>query len=384
MSNEIQKYFDHETGDELQLTFQNHTMIKNDVLVEMSGVPLLINKENGKVYLPELTKKMVNYFIGEAKKINNSHIHLSPKNIEKEKFSYAKKFDFNYSTIDYEYIPGLVRPWDEGFLTPVFFNIAVLNKYSQHPEYTLELFSETYGTIRNKDNWYIPFGINKNKKVIAWLGDISKLPENEIYYLRSENIGSDHDIHSEFYNAQIEVVASEPSIQSSTFHKRKALNEIVFEKQGFPLYVLEGEISETLEHLDRPVFWEEKHVSPVIEALNRVFVESINVKEIKKYLSVSNSSLDLKSKRGLKLFQTWLEEFIDKDAAYKIMCPFFVLYDFRVRSSHLQSTEKNKESLLSIIERLELSNNAGFEEIYDMLIFSLHKSYAQIIEQILR
>lgn len=36
-----------------------------------------------------------------------------------------------------------------------------------------------------------------------WLGDIARLPDAEQYYLRSENIDSDHSIGSEFYDGQI-------------------------------------------------------------------------------------------------------------------------------------------------------------------------------------
>lgn len=44
-----------------------------------------------------------------------------------------------------------------------------------------------------------------------WLGDIAKLDINEQHYLCSENINSDHDIASEFYEGQIEVQWAEPS-----------------------------------------------------------------------------------------------------------------------------------------------------------------------------
>lgn len=35
-----------------------------------------------------------------------------------------------------------------------------------HPEYTLSIFSETYGVLGYKDEFEIPFGINTNKKVV--------------------------------------------------------------------------------------------------------------------------------------------------------------------------------------------------------------------------
>jgi hypothetical protein len=91
----------------------------------------------------------------------------------------ALKFNLN----DTKTIPGLIRPWETGtpFLTPVFFNIYVLVKYFYDPRYTCEFCSETYGTINcpeapnSKFASDFRFGINPNKKVIAWLGDIISL-----------------------------------------------------------------------------------------------------------------------------------------------------------------------------------------------------------------
>jgi len=252
--NFVQRYFDEESGVPLHLCFDAHELDVEGIIVKLEGVPLLKNPVTGEFHYPDKTKRLILYFVSEATKKGYPKIYLTPKTDKIIRYSYAEKYNFIYSHIDYEYIPGLVRPWDEGFLTPVFFNIAVLNKYSQHPEYKLELFSETYGTIWKEDEWYISFGINRNKRVIMWLGDIDKLPENEKYYLRSENVESDHEIHSEFYDAQIEVQFSNPSVQSTVFHKRKKLNDIVEKKYRFDLYILEGEVSEILGNLDRPVF----------------------------------------------------------------------------------------------------------------------------------
>ena len=71
--------------------------------------------------------------------------------------------------------------------------------------------SDSYGTIQLPDGSYFPFGVNRRGEIIAWLGDIDLLPIDEQHYLRSENIESTHDIASEFYDSQINVVFSAPS-----------------------------------------------------------------------------------------------------------------------------------------------------------------------------
>lgn len=378
--NEAQRYFDEKTGEKLSLWFGEYEISVNDISVSMHGVPLLQNRSTGEIHFPDKTKLMIEYFVSEAIKNDKTGIWLSPKNLDKKRFSFAEKYDFKYSQIDYEYIPGLVRPWDDGFLTPVYFNISVLNKYSQNPDYKLDLFSETYGNISYKDEWIVSFGVNKSNKVILWLGDIDKLHDSEKYYLRSENVDSDHDIQSEFYDAQIDVKFSDPSKQSSAFHKRKELNEKVLANLSFDLYMLEGEVSEVISNLHRPVFWEDKHVSPVIESFNRVFVESINIKAIKADIKQANINADTKNKGSLKIFQLWLEERLDCDNASDLMSPFYVLYDFRIMTCHLQPSKKRKETLKSINVRLGIDeNNTDYESIYDGIICKLSSSYASIL-----
>jgi len=380
--NEVQRYFDESTGEKLSLWFGRYDFVVDGIAVSVHGVPLLLNEKTEEIHFPNKTKHMIAYFVDEAKKNNKPGIELSPKNLENKRFTFAEKFEFEYSQVDYEYIPGLVRPWDEGFLTPVFFNISVLNKYSQHPSYKLDLFSETYGSISKENEWNISFGVNKNNKVIFWLGDLDTLPDSEKYYLRSENIPSDHDIQSEFYDAQIDVQFSEPSKQSATFHLRKELNDFVRNSLSFDLYMLEGEISEVISNLHRPVFWEDKHVGPVIESFNRIFVESINNKALKTDIKLIDATAEIKNKGSLKLFQLWLEVRLSCNNANELMCPFYVLYDFRIITCHLQSLDKKIETLKSINSRLEIDeNNEDYELIYDAIIKKLSISFVKMLEE---
>lgn len=352
--NQVQRYFDDESHQPLHLCFDNHTIEVEGIQVFLEGIPVLKNEINGKLFYPDRTKYMIKYFVENSIKKNEKHINISRSDRYNARYSFAEKFNFLYSDVDYEYIPGLTRPWEKGYLTPVFFNMAVLNKYIQHPEYHLDLFAQTYGDIWFDNKWYISFGINRNKKVIMWLGDIAKLPESEIYYLRSENCESDHDIHSEFYNAQIETEFADLSPLHSLISQRKALNEKIFKTYGWYLFKLEGEISKIIENLHRPVFWEDKHVGPAIETLNMIFVESLNIADIKNDLRNINTKLDTKSLGSLKTFEHWIRERLKVKNSSEHLSPFFVLYDFRILTCHLMPDEKRKITLESINSRLSL------------------------------
>ena len=379
----VQGYFDEATGEPLQLSFDDHTLEIDGLEIPLEGVPSLKSEQTGQRHYPSKTKSIIAFYLDQAKKKGKPCVRIYQRTDHVARYSYAEKFNFLYSHLDYEYIPGLALASDEGYLTPVFFKISVLNKYSQHPEYGLDLFSNTYGTIWFGDNWKINFGINRNKHVIMWLGDIAQLPESEIYYLRSENIESDHDIHSQFYDAQIEAQFAELSPQQNLIHLRRTLNDAFFEKFGSPLFHLEGQVSKIIENLDRPVFWEDKHVGPAVESLNKIFVESVNVKSLKQNLKQANPELDVKSLGSLKILQYWLTERLQLANSSDLMCPLFVLYDYRILTCHLIPDTKRKETLLAINHRLGLSEeNANNETIYDALISRLLKSVETILSKL--
>lgn len=380
--NEVQTYFDNETEEPLSLCFEDYFCVIANKEVHLSNVPLLKNNDNGKIYFPDKIKLEIASFLKKADEQNEDKIYLSPKRRGNKRYHYAAKYDFKYSSIDYEYIPGLYREFNEGFLTPVYFNISVLNKYSQNPDYSLDLFSSTYGTISYKDEWNIQFGVNKNKNIIMWLGDIDSLHEEEKYYLRSENINSDHCIHSEFYNAQIDVKWADPCLENRVFRLRNDLSQLTKKLYQTPFYMLEGEVSDVISNLDKPIFWEDKHVSPVVESLNRIFVESLNTNGIKTIIKEQKPDIDTKGKKGLKLFSLYIEHILDKNNFNELMCPFFVLYDFRIMVCHLQSTNTKEEQLKGINKRLSIDeDNKSYEQIYDRLFSEMEKSYNEILNK---
>jgi hypothetical protein len=363
----------------LEFCFDKYAITFEGINMYLSDIPLLRCDSCVKYYFPDKTKAEILNASEQAKQQGKPELRLSPRQDFRRRFDYGQ-VEFLYDHRDYENIPGLQRPWDDGFLTPVFFNLAVLNKYSQHPDYRLDLSSKSYGNISNNDEFAISFGINRNRKVIMWLGDIDKLQLNEQHYLRSENVESDHDLCSEFYESQIEVQYSNPSPENALFHARAEAIRICQRERGGYLHTFEGEISKVIENLDRPVFWQEKHVSSVIEALNRVMVESLDSQFLKTELESLSGKNDLKGLRSLKLFERWIEKVLHIPSFSDISLPFYVLYDFRVLSSHLISDSKKQEILRSINQRLNLSKeNENYELIYDSLINKLRKSYETII-----
>lgn len=284
--------------------------------------------------------------------------------------------EFLYDSDDYEYIPGLERPNDTGFLTPVFFKKEALVKYQSRPEYAVRFGSRTYGEIIKGTEYSIAFGINRNHRLIMWLGDIAGLPEDEQHYLRSENIHSDHDIGSEFYDGQIEVQFTEPPPEDLLIAARKEFLDHVQQKFGSKLDHLSVEIIESIRGLTPPVVETEDELGRVIRLLNQIVVESINNGVLGTFLSrrsgepVSPGSL----KRLQKLFEI---EYPNADI-HSILSPFFVLYDLRVLASHLIPQAKKEEEWNYACERLGIPKTATRIELYNELVRKLTASYKDL------
>ena len=78
-------------------------------------------------FLPDDSRFAIIYLHEQATKARKSVVLVTHKKTDRD-FGFAK-VPFVYDSDDYKYIPGLQRPFDEGFLTPVFFNREVLIKY---------------------------------------------------------------------------------------------------------------------------------------------------------------------------------------------------------------------------------------------------------------
>lgn len=364
--------------DKYKIDHQNRELI-------IENCPILKCPNCSNKYILSRTRKfLVEQFIEKYMKENKDILdakkffNITNKDYIKEDVS------FIYDPWDYNFIPGLYRPYNTGFLTPVFFNIEVLLKYTQDPKYSLELGANTYGNIYKKNQGHlISFGINRNGKVIMWLGDIQNLNSEEQYYLRSENIESDHDIASEFYEGQIEVKWAEPSNDKKLFKKRLRFAEKILNKYNISLSHLEPESIQEASKIVRPLVNTEKAFANVIIPLNKVLVESINSKELKDDIKIIDPECDIENLGSLKLFELWLAKRLEIPNSSKIVSPLFVLYDLRIAFSHLQSKEKKENRISYSCKRLGLSKgNGDFIEIYDVLINELVNMYDNLLTSI--
>ena len=206
-----------------------------------------------------------------------------------------------------------------------------------------------------------------------------KLPEGEQHYLRSENIESDHDVESEFYSNQIDIIVGERLPEKELMELRYAVNNRCKSKRGDYLYAIHGKITEIAKNLNRPIFWIEKELNPTIDSYNFIFIESLNVDFLKKEILNASPDEKLKKLGSLKLLEKWFEKVLRANVPGSLACPFYVLYDFRLYFAHLGTEEHKSDDLNSICQRLGLnSTQINFEEIYNKIIEKLIESFDAI------
>ena len=289
--------------------------------------------------------------------------------------------NFLFDPIDYFFIDGLEREHNIGFLTPVFFNIEVLLKFMHHPRYSLDICSNTMGYIYHDKEHYVTFGINNNNRVILWLGDLLELSDEEQYYFRSENVPSDHSIGSEFYEAQIEARWAEGSVEKQVLKSRNSFNERIMKLFSIKIFQLDTETIKAAKKIQKLLIDTEDAFMNIIIPLTEVLVESINPSGIKQYLTSKNVSKEAyKELKGIKLLQLFLETGVPSIDAGKVLCPLYVLYDFRVSYAHILPDQEKKKKFESCLQRLNIdTNTTDFTVIMSKLYDDLNQMYTDLL-----
>jgi hypothetical protein len=324
---------------------------------------------------------MVKQLVQHAEKNGSVTVNFRP---DAEEVDYSSYPPFKLSPMDYMFYPGLWRPQEDGALTPIFFRRRVLLRYHSDPVYDLHFTSNSYGTIVMPAGHHIPFGINPQDLVIMWLGDIAKLPADEINYFLSENVDSDHDLISDFYRGQIDVEWDYESREITLLKLHQKLAERFRDVFGVRLAKYDpNRITQTLKSFAEPALWTFKEVGHVWQAMNNVLVESLNVDSLKKVILLYAPNEDLSGLKGLKLLNKLIAAAFE-DVDEKTIAPLFVLYDLRVVASHKDS-DSLQDKLKACYERLELDQSSGdLALLHKTLLTRLCESYTTMSEAAIR
>lgn len=374
-SGNVQRLYCDKCQSLLDLAYADFHEVVSGVDITIEGLPVLRCPSCGHDHLPDRSRFAIIQTHESAIAAGKSVAHVKRKKLN-ETYSFTN-VPFIYDADDYHYIPGLIREHNIGFLTPVFFNKRALLKYDTAPGYRLRFSSATYGEIVT-DTDAICFGVNRFGHLVMWLGDIATLPENEQFYLRSENIASDHSIGSEFYEGQIECVFTEPSIEQRLFELRSKFLEACYKRFAQNISHLDEEVLELASRFNAPVVDTPAMRETVAIGLNKMHIEAISSDGLGTIVKAQGGNP--KDLGRLKRLQLALEGLRTGADVGSMLSPFFVLYDLRVAYSHLTSVDTAKAMLKTVTDRLVLPEGSGLLDIYQQLTAGLTASYEKLIE----
>jgi hypothetical protein len=258
------------------------------------------------------------------------------------------------------------------FLRPVYFDRHVLVKYLYDPRIAVDFASETYGTVFG-DDWQISFGLNANRSVIAWLGDLEDIPVVEQHHWAGSNVPSDHDVRSEFYDAQIKAVFTEPTVGVRALNSLTRWNDAFAAKHGSTLY-RGRDLDERLEDVRRYrslIINREDDFVRYVSELNEIINEDVDNKAVRAFLATTSITVPPDTK-GNKLLGLVYKDFLGDTA--NAIAPFFYLYDLRLWADHAMGDEK----LLDVAAKLGVGDPRNYEAMMTALLTALEASVTDL------
>jgi len=350
----------------VELVFSDYKIKIDNFSIEVKNLPQLECTSCKHKVLSTKSKQLIMYLYNEGKKQKQKGVQVTPRDLNTH-YKFCERFNFVYDYRDYENIPGLGALMNDGFLTPVFFKKEALIYFMHHPDYELNLFSESYGIFSYKDEFQVPFGININDKLIVWLGDLEKLDDTTLKFLEIHNVPSDHILmHTEFYDAQLNVIWSEPIIERQIVNLRNKAYDMLKLKHGLDLHHLEEEVIKALLDIKKPITYSEIEIKPVVSAMHKILIEAVNIKAMKNYYEgkVAEEDRDKEYKKwgSIKYYEYILVQYSTKPIK-DLIAPLYLLNDLRVIFFHLLSLDKEAALKQNIINTLGLTN-FDIREVY--------------------
>ncbi|SQC00759.1 hypothetical protein [Clostridium tetanomorphum] len=200
------------------------------------------------------------------------------------------------------------NPHAPHFLTPIYFERKVLDKYTNDPSN----YKIGDGILVFLDEWSIPFTINKDNKVVAWLGDLGRIPYNEQKHWRLYNVKPQGGVEKKFFQRQMMAEFTDSiTPEKKLFELINELNEVFINKYNDKIF---NELSEADLQIKSAFSIPTNNSTTMYQTylmhLCKITVESINTRLIQqiiprdKLLDEDNNLL--KSRMQLKVFLTEL------------------------------------------------------------------------------
>ena len=168
----------------------------------------------------------------------------------------------------------------EGYLTPVVFDQAVLDKYINQPSrYSVDAYS-----VRCAGLWHLRLDNDRDDgKVVVHLGDLANLPTyEEQSYWRSYNIASDARLSETAFRSQVLAEPTKPSRIEYQFQASySTLGRLCDQYLGWQVLIpLHPDDTYRLSDVRVPAHNEQKAFDDFVGNLHNVLIDSLNSKQL--------------------------------------------------------------------------------------------------------
>ena len=253
------------------------------------------------------------------------------------------------------------NPGAPQYITPVFFKKNVLTKYYSQPgKYSVE-----DGYVRCGGLWGLRMDNNHPDSVMVFLGDLGHLAYEEQLHWRSFNVRSGKMSRTAFERS-IEGKFTDPDSPDLFFKQRLDTFQVNWEKKfGWKLFKPMSEGDEYhLRTLRIPMTNEQREFDEQVLTLAKLFIDSLNEKELEKGLSITKEN-----PKGLDKLEAFL---LDKGLQYPKMIEFLrKLQALRsTTAAHRKGEQYEKLKKYFSIGDKDLS--AVFEDILVKCIWTLN------------
>lgn len=239
--------------------------------------------------------KEENYSIIYAKKVVKGcelqNCNIWPYNQNKSYIDFVLGIDENGKEIKYTCDPNKLsnyfgaNPSAPHYLTPVYFDAAVLNKYYSKPE----IYKVEDGIIRCGSLWSLYIDNHNPGYVSAYLGDLGRnLPtEQEQHYWRGFNKSIDGKLsETKFYRDFLSIPTDSKSPDFVFKKTYTAVNSKFKQKFGWPIFLdLNEQDLYNFESLRVPINNSIVEMDMLVLSLVKVLLDSLNEKNIVKQLT---------------------------------------------------------------------------------------------------
>lgn len=285
--------------------------IKEDCVSYHDGTATLYNLNMGQLHT---FSQNLNYSILYAKKIIRGcdlrDCNVWPYNEEKSYVEFIIGVDDDGKEIRYTCNPKNLdnyfgaNPSAPHYLTPVYFDAAVLGKYYSKPE----IYKVEDGIIRCGTLWTLYIDNTRDGYVSAYLGDLGRnLPnEAEQYYWRGFNRAIEGHLSRTKIQRNFMSIASDSETSDFIFKRKYVdVNSKFTKKFGWPLFLPLTEYDlYNFEIIRIPINNSVAEMDMLVLSLVKVLIDSLNEKEIIKQLNGEY----VKLVGSISKIEAWLNE----------------------------------------------------------------------------